>query len=107
MTDEDHALRRIKKLEDALAAEGGRENNSSGTRRLGIASEYEKLGRTREAAHWYTEAARHAEFSENFVAALVAAKAAVRVAPDELSTQREYRRLWKKYMGDTEPDPVT
>ena len=59
-----------------------------------------------EAAHWFIEAAKHAEFSENFMAALSSAKAAVQAAPDDLTAHREYRRLWKKYMGDGEPDPV-
>ena len=100
MTDDDLTLRRIKKLEDALADDGGKENDSHGSRRLGIAVAYEKVGMLPEAAHWYIEATKHAEISEDFLAAITSAKAAVRVAPDDLTAQREYRRLWKKYMGD-------
>jgi hypothetical protein len=104
MTDRDLALRRIQKMEESLSASGGKDD-SRGSRRAAIAAVYERIGEMNQAAHWYIEAAKYAEFSEAPFAALAKAKHAKRIAPDNLVAHREYVRLWEKY-GPGEPPPV-
>jgi hypothetical protein len=96
MTDRELALRRIHLLQERLSSSGGKDNNR-GSRRAAIAAGYERIGERDQAAHWYVEAAKYAEFSEQGLAALALAKLAVRVAPDDLAARREYTRLMKTY----------
>ena len=105
MSDHDLALRRIRKLEAEIAVSGGKDD-AHATRRASIGAEYQRLGLADQAAHWFLEAARYAEFSEQGLMALAHAKAAAAIAPESLVVRREYGRLWKKYGPPGVPDPV-
>lgn len=103
--DRELGLRRIQKLEEALASSG--RDDAHASRHAAIAVEYKRIGEFESAALWYIKAAKYAEFSERGLIAVAHAKAAAATAPNNLDARREYDRLWTKYGPGGKPDSVT
>jgi len=77
-------------------AEGLRDDHH-GTHRFQIGASYERLGMKEEAANWYLDSAKWAEFCETNTTIVNSARRAKALAPLNLRIVREANRLLGKY----------